>query len=88
MQNDQQASYVLSGVLKDGAPYRADGALQPDGSVLFQILHDGRITNSTIDIFGDRPKGQFVIEKVDAKDEGKSNIINLATSAGRKRWHR
>ena len=87
MATDKKSSrYVISGSMVDGAPYTADGQVQPDGKVLFRIPHDGRIKDSTIDIFGDGPKGEFVIEK--ANGTKPENVIDLTQRAGRKRWHK
>ncbi len=61
--------YVITGSMADGSPYSAEGMMQPDGSVLFQIPHQASIKDSIIDEpyrpSGERPK-QYIIEKAAA----------------------
>jgi len=41
--DNDRAPYVISGVMADGAPYTANGTMQPDGSVLFRVPHRARV---------------------------------------------
>jgi hypothetical protein len=62
-----RSPYIISGVMADGAPYTADGTMQPDGSVLFQVPHLARVKDCVIDAAQDAPTPrEYVIEKAEA----------------------